>query len=294
MIDVDGLEEQLEQALAANLGLAPAPEPAPPPFSARSPSLEGDQRAQNDQVMQALLEGRVHDARRGLDDALRVGRHAADPEARSRHLTQQFWLVLEWGDEDEQYALLDECRARAYTHGELPWLGALTLLLAHLERRDEASRELEAAIAECQSLPPSPCRLDILTNLAEAAFLLGDATRAALLRKWFATVPEQLVIVGGGAVCKGMLRRYRAQVAAVLGGWDEADKGFRAAVDAHRALGARPLLARTLRQWGGTLAGRDDLLARRCLQQSEELAAELGRAAGVAVPATESAASTPA
>lgn len=293
MIDVDALEDQLEQVLAANLGLPPAPETALP-FWAHSPSPRDDQRAQNDEVMQALLEGRVRDARQGLDNALRPGRHAADPEAVSRHLTQRFWLVLEWGGEDEQYDLLDECRTRAYTYGELPWLAALTLLLAHLERRDEATRELAAAAAECHSLPPHPSRLDILTNLAEATFLLGDAERARLLRKWFATVPEQLVIVGGGAVCKGALSRYRGQVAAVVGAWDEADKGFRAAVDAHRALGARPLLARTLRQWGRSLAGRDDLLARRCLQESEDLAEELRLGGGSSAGRSGPVASTPA
>jgi hypothetical protein len=321
MIDVDALEDQLEQALAANLGFIPVakpppkaappplpgpppaappparpapPRPAPPPpsFRARPRSPESPQRAQKAEVRpptyrwdetaspigRALLEGRADDARTSLAAALRRTRQSGDPDAESRHLAQRFWLVLEWGDEDEQYELLDECRRRAYTHGEVPWRGALTLLLAHLGRRDEASRELEATVAECNALVPNACWLDIVTNLAEAAFLLGDAERARTLREWLARIPDQLVAVGSGDVCKGSLRRYQAQVAAVLGASADADEGFRLAADVHRALGARPLLARTLHQWGRTLAGRDDLLSRRCLQEAEELADELGLA----------------
>ena len=229
-------------------------------------------------TMRALLDGRGDDARRKAAEVLGLARRAADPGAESGHRWQRFWIAAEWGDQDERYDLLDECRSRAYTHDELPWRAALSLLLAHLGRRDEAVRELDATTAECEALPHDAARLDIVTNLAEATFLLGDGERARRLHGWLARVPDQLVVVGPGDVCKGSLRRYRAGLAASVGAWAEADDGFRAAADVHRALGARPLLARTLNQWGRTLAGRDELLARRNLQESEELAEELGLA----------------
>ena len=320
MIDVDALEDQLEQALAANLGLIPgakaaraAPPPLPrlsqpEPFRAPSRSAEHLRRADDEEVsgaahrldgdasatVRALLEGRVDDARKGMDDELRRRREARDPEAEARHLGQRFRLVLEWGDEDEQYALLDACRSRAYTYGELRWSGALTLLLVQLGRRDEALRELEATVSECQGLTRDACWLDIVTDLAEAAFLLGDVEGARILREWLAEVPDRLV-TGRGDVCKGSLHRFQAHVAAVLGAWAEADRAFRAAADAHRALGAPVLLARTLQQWGRSLAGRDDLFARRCLQESEDLAQELGLRYGRgARPGDPVAVSTPA
>ncbi|HEX2043917.1 MAG TPA: hypothetical protein VHF24_14895 [Acidimicrobiales bacterium] len=309
MIDVDALEDQLERALAANLGFLPVAEP-PPSFRARSRSPQSPQRAQKEEVGPptyrwdasaspiggALFEGRVDDARAGLADALRRRRQDGDPEAEARLFAQRFWLVLEWGDEDEQYGLLDECRRRAYTHGEVVWRGALTVLLAHLGRRDEAVRDLEATVAECEALAPTACWLDVVTNLAEAAFLLGDVERARTLHKWLANLPDQLVVVGPGDVCKGSLRRFQAHVAAVVGASADADEGFRSAADAHRALGARPLLARTLHQWGRSLAGRDDLLARRCLQEAEDLTDELGLPgrAGTAGPRGDCPVSTPA
>ena len=214
--------------------------------------------------MRALLDGRGDDARR---KAAESGSH-----------WQRFWIAVEWGGEDECYDLLDQCRSRAYTHDELAWRAALTLLLADLGRRDEAVRELDASTAECEALPRDATWVDMVTDLAEAAFLLGDADRARRLHGWLARVPDQLVVVGPGDVCKGSLSRYRAGLAGTLGAWAEADEGFRVAVDVHRALGARPLLVRTLHQWARTLAGRDELLARRSLQESEELAEELGLA----------------
>lgn len=207
---------------------------------------------------------------------------------------ERFWLVLQWGGENERYELLDDCRRRAYTHGELPWRAALTLLLADLGRRDEATRELEATVAECHGLARDARWLDMVTNLAEAAFLLGDLERAKTLQKWLADLPEQMVFAGPGGVCKGSLGRYQAHAAAVVGAWGQVDRGFRTAVDAHRALAERPLLARTLQQWGRSLSGRDDLLARRCLQESEELAAEIGLPRGQGACTDDPAVSTPA
>ena len=94
-------------------------------------------------------------------------------------------------------------------------------------------------------------------------------------------MPDQLVLAPG-EISKGSLRRFQAHVAAVVGEWGEADRGFRAAVAAHRALGVPALLARTLQEWGRSLSGRDDLLARRCFQESEELLEALAAGARTA------------
>jgi len=49
-------------------------------------------------------------------------------------------------------------------------------------------------------------------------------------------------------VCKGSIDRYRGLGFAAAGRWADAASSFTAAVAAHRALGAGPLLARTLQQ----------------------------------------------
>jgi len=58
----------------------------------------------------------------------------------------------------------------------------------------------------------------------------------------------RLVVVGPAVVCKGSVERYRALGLAARGRPVEAAECFRMAADAHRAMGAGPLLDRTHRQ----------------------------------------------
>jgi hypothetical protein len=142
-------------------------------------------------------------------------------------------------------------------------------------RTDEAAREVDAVLAALQGRTPDGMT-DILSSLAETVFLLGDATRAGSIQKMLGKARDHMVVTGPGLVCKGALSRFQGQVAAAVGNAAVADKHFSAAADTHRALDARPLLARTLREWGSTLAGRDDVRAQRCLAESAAIARELG------------------
>jgi hypothetical protein len=77
-------------------------------------------------------------------------------------------------------------------------------------------------------------------------------------------------------VCSSdLIARYHALLATTTGQWLESDKAFAAAVEAHRRAGAHPLLARTLREWGRSLSGRDNSRARDCLEESAHLATQL-------------------
>ncbi len=203
-------------------------------------------------IMRALFDGRRNEAAASLRLVTKLGRG-------DQFWVQRYWVAMEWGEDAEQYQVLDHCREQAYRHGETQWWGALTLLLARLGRQEEAGRELSATMGGLASWPDDRNRLDIVTNLIEAAYLMGDAKAAealgARLRTSAARTP--LVVVGPGWVCRGAIARYEALAAAASGQWKVADERFSAAADAHADLGAQPLLARTLVEWGHTVLPHD-------------------------------------
>jgi hypothetical protein len=181
-----------------------------------------------------------------VDDLLGLARATEDPETWDRYWAQRFWAVLEWGGEDDRYEVLDHCRGRAYRFDELVWWGRLTLLLASMGKVEEAVRAFDGGLAVLERAPRDDRWTDALTDLVEGAALAGDWGRAALLQR---AVPEGgLVVVGPGVVCKGSFDRYRALGFLSIGDWARATRCFDSAAAAHQAIGAAPLLARTLAQ----------------------------------------------
>lgn len=225
-------------------------------------------------VMTATLHGCQREARSALAKLLAYGHDGRDAAAAERHLAAQLWVVSEWGDDDERFGLLDKCRQRAYCHDELPWRAALTLLLARMGRFGEACREFDATMSRHREAGLA-LSLDAGTHLAEAAWLLGDPTRGSLLDAAAATWTMPVVVIDRGWICKGASARFRALVAATASDWVGADAGFAAAVATHRNLDAMPLLARTLYEWGCTLAGRDDAQAGGYFDESAAIARRL-------------------
>ncbi|MDQ3979437.1 MAG: hypothetical protein M3314_07805 [Actinomycetota bacterium] len=227
-------------------------------------------------TMRALLDGRQADARAANELVRQLGAQAHDPNADERYWQQRFWVVLEWGSEEERFELLDHCRKRAYWQQDISWRSALVLLLARMGRVDEAAREFdETASRVLPGRPHDAEWLDMTTNLAEAAALLNDARRATTLNRAVDWPQTGMVVVGQAQVCKGSIARFHALIASTTIRWAEADKAFAVATETHRRAGAQPLLARTLREWGRSLAGRDDVRSRECLEESAALATGL-------------------
>lgn len=216
-------------------------------------------------AMRAILDGRQADARSAVQRVLSLGQQGGDPGSTERHLFLHYWVVSEWGDDIERYTLLDRCRERAYCYDELPWRAALTVLVARMGRFDEARREFDATVSRQDA---SQLSLDSGTHLAEAAWLLGDATRAETLTGVAANWTAPVVSVDRAWVCKGASARFRALLAAACGRWSQADAAFSEAVELHRSLGAAPLLARTLYERACTLSVRGDSQAGRLFDES--------------------------
>ena len=225
-------------------------------------------------TMRALLEGRQATARaqnRALHD---LAQETRDGEAMDRYWLQRFWLVVTWGTDDERQELAERCRDRAYRADDLEWTAALAVLLAQMGKVDEAGEAFEDAFGRLGRAEDST-QLDVATNLVEAAARLGDAFLAARLHYTLAWTPGRLVAVGEGWICKGAIERFRALGEAAVGMFAEADRDFARAVARHRSLGAQPLLAQTLHQWGTTLVGCDDGRAAECRREADALARTL-------------------
>jgi tetratricopeptide (TPR) repeat protein len=205
-------------------------------------------------TMRALLDGRRDATRAGLDELLGLARATDDAEAQDRYWAQRFWGAFLWGADAERYDVLDHCRGRAYRFDDLEWWGRLTLLLAALGKADEAVRAFDAASALLGRVAKSRMWLDVTTNLVEGAALLGDTGRVAAAHRTLAWPAGRVVVVGPAVVCKGSVDHYRGLGLAALGRGADAADCFRAAAEAHRSMGAAPLLARTVQQSAGALA----------------------------------------
>lgn len=270
MIDLDRIDAQLAAAVT-EAGPAPAavrPRPVPPTAGVAE-LLELGQLEEVDlriaaatdrrdqatwAAMRALLDGRRDAVRTGIDTLLRLAREGDDAEALDRSSALRFWAAFEWGTEEERLDALDHCRDRAYRFDDLQWWGNLTLLLAATGKQDEGVRAFDAALQLVPGVRRDGARLDVVTNLVEAAALLGDTARVARAGRQLRTPTGRLVVVGEGVVCKGSVDRYLGLVHAAAGDAPAADRYFSRAASAHRALGAGPLLARTLQQASALVA----------------------------------------
>ena len=288
MIDLDRIDAQLSAAVTEKVrrpsppvrrAPAPAPTPAPAPIPSSRPHRsrpqpapagvrellelglleEADARvaAAVDRVdqatwatMRALLDGRRDAMNIGIDALARLAQDG-NREAHDRAWTLRFYAALEWGTADGRNDVLDHCRDRAYRFDDLQWWGNLTLLLAALGKQDESVRAFDQALRLAAGAPKDAVRLDVVTNLIEAAALLGDAGRVALAGRELRIQTGRLVVVGDGVVCKGSVDRYLGLIHAAVEQWGDAAEYFRRAETTHRSIGAKPLLARTLQQASG-------------------------------------------
>lgn len=230
-------------------------------------------------TMRALVDGRQDAARASNLAMLALAQENRDRDAMDRYWLQRFWLVAAWGTDDEHQEVLERCRDSAYRADDLQWTAALAVLLAQTGHADEAGEAFEDAFRRIGRAEES-IQLDVVTNLVEAAALMGDALLSARLHYTLTWTPDRLVTVGNGWICKGPIERFRALGEAAVGMFTEADENFQQAVVWNRALGAKPLLAHTLHQWGTTLVGRDDVRAAECFREADALARQLGLVTG--------------
>jgi tetratricopeptide (TPR) repeat protein len=231
-----------------------------------------------------LVGGNQRRAATLIDRALALGQEAGDADAPSVYWTQQWGLLLDWGEESELDGLVTVWVDLVRSHDQAPaWRARLALLLAATGRHADAAVHLEDLVADgCRAVPEDAAWLATLATLADTAALVGDATAAAPLARALAPYTRRTAVVEGGWLCRGSVARSAGLAAATAGRWSEAERHFERALAEHTRLDTAPFLARTQVEWGTLLAGRasgrDRDEGRRLMEAGAALAGSLGMA----------------
>jgi hypothetical protein len=217
-----------------------------------------------------------------MESAAAMAAEAADPEAGDSHLVQEWALALEWGSRQKLVDIANECRSRTSASAAgRTWRAAGALALARAGRLEVAAEDLSRAVDHgLGELLRHPGRLHPLTCLAEVAWQLGDAYRAAALGPLLEPFADHVVVAGRGLACGGSVARACGLVAATAHRWDDAERHFEAALAVHRGMNALPLLARTRYEWSQVLVERgrkgDRRKAADFRKKSADLAGRVG------------------
>ena len=138
----------------------------------------------------------------------------------------------------------------------------------------------ELATTGLESLRPDMLYLWALAELARGCVLLRAAHYAPRVYQALARYAGRGAVAAGAVMCSGSTDFYLAGLAALGDDVTAAERHYRAAVSCHRRLGARPMLAHTLRDYALLLrqrAGPDDLpAASAALAEARAIAVECG------------------
>jgi hypothetical protein len=196
----------------------------------------------------ALHEGRLDDAEELIAAGLAAtgeGSDTAYAQLAFAFQLQRHLLERELGRLDAAAELarrsIDEYPDR------LIWRCTLAQLEAELAHEDEACRALDALAADRFSgIHFDDSWLASVCFLAEAAALLGDAERAAVLYERLLPYVDR-VAVTYSEISLGSVARYLGLLAAAIGRPSEAELHLDAAEETNRRIGARPWLERSRR-----------------------------------------------
>jgi len=215
------------------------------------------------QVMKAFLAGRFDEAERLVEEAQELVRRMQGPHALTSLAPATYLLRREQGRLSE---LEPGARAWAEQHPDFPALRCfLAHLFAELGRTQEARREFEGlAASEFAVLPPADNqRLVSLVLLAEVCVVLGDEPRAEVLYRLLQPHAHLHAVAGNATVYFGSVARPLGSLAGLLRRFEEAEYHFETALEMHRRLGARPLIAHTEHDFARVLLARGEAADRR-------------------------------
>jgi hypothetical protein len=136
----------------------------------------------------------------------------------------------------------------------------------------------DLAGAGFESIPRNIRWHGTLVEVAHLCAELGDAERARPLVELLAPVERHHGVLPMPICYGGPVSRCLARLHELLGRAGEAEELYGEALDACRALGARPMQARILAELGTLLVRRDRSRGRERLAEAERLADELGLA----------------
>jgi len=193
-------------------------------------------------AMRAMMDGRLSDAERLVQEAFGLGQRAHSPNARLRLATQLFWLRRLQGRLGELEAAT---RALSDRLPGIPVIRAgLAVLYSESGNSHGARQELDRLAAQnFGGLPRDGTWLSAMAHLADVCVELQDAGRAAMLYEQLRPYADRTVVVSFAYACDGALTRHLGRLATVLGRWEEAEHHLADAIARNTDMGARPLAA---------------------------------------------------
>ncbi len=188
--------------------------------------------------MRALSRGELAEAERCAVEAFELGSKAGS--ANALVLSEMLWFVLLAERRDP--ALVNRFRRLARAHPELVGPAGLPMfvwLLALVGEEAEARRHLAEVRANgIDRLPRDAEWLPVMTQLAEAALVLGDRAVAAEVRDQLEPYARLCVVEGIGSVHRGSVARVLALLFGLFGDRSAALAALEAARPVDDAVGA--------------------------------------------------------
>jgi DNA-binding SARP family transcriptional activator len=194
--------------------------------------------------MRALLAGRLDDVEAHADALLAYAGH--EPNVVNLYMGQVLSLRQSQGRLAE---LRDPLIAVVQANpGIVAFRCVLVLVLAECGEHDRARDQLSRLAQDGFGLLARDSTWSTsLAVLSDAAVMLGDRRSAALLAELLRPHSGRVLIATKGIACLGAADRFRGELLAMCGCWEEADRCLRSAGALERRMGADLLLARTRR-----------------------------------------------
>jgi tetratricopeptide (TPR) repeat protein len=241
---------------------------------------QGPQRwtVRSSQAALALMEGRLEDADRLIEDAYALGRDALSFNAAVSEQMQRFMLAHERG---RLHEVEDALRGCADGRRAMPRFAcALAHLHADVGQTDEARASL-AELLEQTAARVDPEWLFSLVLLADPCAAVADAALVGNLRSLL--LPhEHMYAQSPVEAAFGSVARALGVLAAAARDFDAAAAHFTVSLDVERRMRARPWLAHAQRDFAAMLIARaepeDPHLATQLLDEAQATYDSLGMA----------------
>ena len=230
----------------------------------------------------AALTGDFPEAAALARQAWETGQAASLPDAGAVYWGQLFaiWLHAGLPEGDERWMEAELRALVARSHLSVAHAAALVQIDAAHGAAEQANGRLdELAGTGLAALRPDMVYVWALAQLARGCTVLGAARHASRLYQALAPYSGRAAVAAGAVMCAGSADFYLAGLAALSGDTGAAERHYRAAIGCHRRLGARPMLAHSLHEYGLLLGGTgtgDIPGASAALAEARAIATECG------------------
>jgi hypothetical protein len=226
----------------------------------------------------AQMEGRLEEAADLGARFVASGMRFGDQNALQSHFLQRMMQCL---DTNGVEGLEDGMREMVATFPAMVgWRAGFALLLAELERVDEARIELRKVAASLRLNSPRPTEwYATIAALALANAVVREPGISEWLYGMLFAHADQFVVVGYSSYCLGSAHRLLGVLASEMMEWDKAKSHFESAVFRNEEVGSRGCNARIFLECATMLraAGRCEL-SREWAETGSRLASEFGMA----------------